>query len=217
MTSACSLFPAGDPVEGDSATSGTSGVGTSDATTGVDTDDTSATTSSTTMQGIRVFPQYRLQDIDAIVTLQDGTDEPVACAAEASGVGYLCDASGVVSTSVELHVERDGFEPATVTADVVPDTIEERTIHLVPAGGPTAMWSGCVADSDFESCDAACGSTQLTCAPASCASNEPAEPYATLMRFDSPDCMGTPSPEAVACDAPAELDGVSWLQCCCES
>jgi hypothetical protein len=208
----CGLFGDGDDASSDSGTSGAS----AGSTSGVSSDG-GETTSAGPTQGIRVLPRYRLQDISAVVTLHEGVLDPRSCALDSSEGGYLCDAGDVASTVVQISAERDGFERATADVPIAPTEIVSVTLHLIPDGEPTATWSECLLDIDVESCDVVCEATALGCAPASCASDDPFEPHATVRRFDGPDCTGTPTAASpLPCDAATEGDGTSWLQCCCE-
>jgi hypothetical protein len=208
----CSIFDAGEDEDTGDETMTSGGGTTTDGGTSADTDPPDLPPT----QGVRVMPRYRLVDVDAVVTVEEAAD-PQSCAPDAMDGGYLCDTEDFAGAMAVVRVERDGFEPAMRTVEVVAGSIETLNVELLPEGGGAGQWSECVVATDFESCAAACDSTQLVCAPASCSTGSEDEPVATAVVFESPDCMGEPSQSVVAgCDEPNPTDAMSWVQCCCE-
>lgn len=163
-------------------------------------------------EGFRVFPKYLLQDLPAIVTL-DVEGEPMPCPVDAVEGGYLCDTGEAPGPLALIRVARDGFALATRTPEL-PDTLVPLDVHLYVEGGPSGVWSECVAAAEFSSCTEVCEAQMLGCSPASCATQDPLEPVATLLAWADPACVEPMGAAVTSCED-ALSPAAGSVQCCC--
>ena len=201
-TLACGFFDDDDPAEEDS-----------DFTADTQTEpETTGEPPRPPDEGFRVFPKYLLQDVPAIVTLEvEG--EPLPCPVDPVEGGYLCDTSEAPGPFGQLSVARDGFALATRMPEL-PNTLVPLDVHLYVEGGPSGIWSECVPAAAFSSCTEVCEAQMLGCAPASCATQDPLEPVATLLAWSDAACVEPLGAAASSCED-ALPPGEGSVQCCC--
>ena len=167
--------------------------------------------------GLRVYPKYMLQDVQANVTLEVGATQ-LLCPPDEDDGGYLCDIDDLNTDTALVRVELDGFETALVQPDIEQDIIQSIDVHLEPIGGPVGVWSSCVLVDVFTNCDEVCTDQGADCAPAACESNAGASTVASMESFDNQDCSGSPqSSQAGSCSDQLPTSGGSSdsLRCCC--
>jgi hypothetical protein len=160
-----------------------------------------------------------LQTVPAIVTIEatDSPGTPIACVLDgAAEGGYVCDADQILGVNATIRVDKDGFDSAVRSAEVLANQIQDLEVHLSVEGGPTGVWSECVGVGEFESCAAVCDNQMLACAVTSCATEQPQWPVATLETFASPECLDTLEVPASGCGDPLPLaEAVVSMRCCC--
>lgn len=174
-------------------------------------------------EGFRVFPRFMLQSIPAIVTIEasDGSGPALACELDgAPEGGYVCDAGLLAGIYATIRVDKDGFEGTVRNPEILTNQIHELDVHLSVEGGPTGVWSACVAPGEFDSCAALCEGQMTSCAVTSCATEQVEWPIATLETFTSLECVdpleALVEAPASSCDEllPVNPDVLS-LRCCC--
>jgi hypothetical protein len=165
-------------------------------------------------EGFRVFPRYLLQDVPAVVTIERDAMQ-YDCPLDTEG-GYVCDATGMDAGPVPLMIERDGFDVAARHPELVFGTISALDVHLSPAGGPTGMWSGCVAVDTFQTCGDVCSNEMQACVVASCATGQEEFPIGSLATFSDAECVVGYENLASTCDDPLPSAPALALRCCCE-
>jgi hypothetical protein len=131
--------------------------------------------------------------------------------------GYVCDATAMPAGPVTLTIERDGFDMAVRHPDLVPEVIVPIDVHLSPAGGPTGMWSSCVAADAFLTCGDVCSNEMLACSVASCATEQEEFPVATLATFSDDGCVTSSENIASTCNDALPVAPAPFLRCCCET
>lgn len=164
-------------------------------------------------EGFRVHPKYLLMDVPAVVTVERG-GPPEVCPLDENLGGYVCDATAVAST-VTITVERDGFDPAVRNPVITPEQIVDFDVHLSPTGGPTGMWSGCVAAGQFQTCGDVCTDQMLECVVASCGVDNPEAPIATVQTFQDGECMVPLDGYVTTCNEALPIAAGPSLRCCC--
>jgi hypothetical protein len=171
-------------------------------------------------QGFRVFPKFMVQDVPAIVTIELDGITPSTCELDdAPEGGYVCDAGVLPDGGIAtIYVEKDGFEIATRHPQVLFNQIAPLDVHLMAAGAPTGVWSGCQAAGGFGSCADLCESFQNSCLVTSCATDEPEWPIATLQTYADAECTVLLENLTSTCEEPLPgADTVVALKCCCAS
>lgn len=167
-------------------------------------------------EGFRVFPKYLLQGVPAVVTVERDA-VPYECPLDAAPEGgYVCDATGLLAGPVTVTIERDGFDVAVRHPELVPELIVSLDVHLSPAGGPTGMWSACVAADAFLTCGDVCSNEMLGCAVASCATEQEEFPIGTLATFSDAECLVGSENIASTCSEALPIASALALRCCCE-
>jgi len=167
-------------------------------------------------EGFRVFPQFMLQDVAAIVTIEAGGGQPAPCALDdAPEGGYVCDAEGLPGATATIRVNKDGFDGAVRNPPIASFQIVPLEVHLSGEGGPTGSWSGCAAVGEFASCAELCAAEDGVCAVTACATGQDEWPVATFEGSIGPDCAEPLEWVAASCEAPLPLAGLESLRCCC--
>lgn len=167
--------------------------------------------------GLRVFPQYMLQSVQAIVTINVDMMQ-VQCPPDDDDGGYLCDISSVDENTVLVRVELDGFETALQEPTIEQDVIQSIDVHLVPLGGALGIWSACTLVDLYESCTELCAAQGDDCSPVACDSSGGASQVVTMESFATQDCSGDPlESQAQSCSLSLPLNGGSdeAIRCCC--
>lgn len=170
-------------------------------------------------EGFRVFPQFMLQAVAAIVTIEAPGANPVACLLDAAPEGgYVCDAEPLPGAIATIRVAKDGFELAVRNPQIVAFNIPPLDVHLSVEGGSSGSWSACVTlDEGFESCAELCAAEALVCAVTACATEQAEWPLASLQTFTGPDCGELLESLATSCGEPVPSPGLAGsLRCCCQ-